>query len=71
MLRKPLYTSKTAYLSEHAVDGRTLSAYVRLIADRGRAITDGENVTVCTDTLTPEKWTDCDLPEEEEAHEPA
>lgn len=38
----------------------------RLIADEGKAITDGDIVTECIDVNSAEGWTDCDLPEEVE-----
>lgn len=61
-----LYTGGGVSLSPIPAEGRTLSKYVRLIADEGRAITNGEAVTTCVDTLTPEVWTDCDMPTDEE-----
>ena len=40
--------------------------YVRLVADDGKAITDGEIVACCIDVRAdgPGGWTDCDGPEE-------
>ena len=41
----------------------------RLVADEGRAITDGENVVTVIDLLHRkdcEKWSDCEKPEEED-----
>lgn len=40
--------------------------YVRLIADDGKAITDGEIVACCIDVRADDAggWTDCDGPEE-------
>lgn len=63
-----LYTGNGVSLSPVYAEGRTESHYVRLIADDGRAITNGETVTVCVDVLKTEtdKWADCDLPPEEE-----
>jgi hypothetical protein len=68
MIQKPLYTGNGVSLSPVYAEWRTESRYVRLIADEGRAITDGETVTVCVDVLKTEtdKWADCDLPPEEE-----
>ena len=66
MITKELYTGGGVSLSPVPAEGRTLSTYVRLIADDGRAITDGSTVTVCVDTTRPELWTDCDAPEETE-----
>lgn len=36
---------------------------VRLIADEGKLLTDGETVTSCVDTDTAEGWTEIDDPE--------
>lgn len=68
MKQVSLYTGNGVSLSPIPAEGRTESRYVRLIADEGRAITDGETVTVCMDVLKTEtdKWADCDLPPEEE-----
>lgn len=40
--------------------------YVRLVADDGKAITDGEIVACCIDVRADDAdgWTDCDGPEE-------
>ena len=38
----------------------------RLIADDDKAITDGDTVTYCIDVMSPEGWTDCEAPEEED-----
>lgn len=35
---------------------------VRLIADEGKVLTDGETVTPCVDTDTPDEWTEIDAP---------
>lgn len=37
----------------------------RLIADEGKALTDGTTVTTCTDTDKPDAWTEIDAPGEE------
>lgn len=68
MTKKQLYKSDSIYLTEHRGEGRTESRYVRLIADDGMAITNGDTVTVCVDVLRTDtdRWTDCDLPPEEE-----
>lgn len=39
---------------------------VRLVADEGKALTNGETVTSCVDTDSAEGWTEIDAPEEEE-----
>lgn len=66
MTQMTLYTGAGASLSPVNAEGRTVSDYVRLIAEEGMGITDGETVTTCIDTLTPELWSDCALPEEPE-----
>lgn len=68
MIRKVLYTGNGVSLSPIWEEGRTESRYVRLIADDGMAITNGETVTVCVDVLAEDahKWTDCEMPPEEE-----
>ena len=38
----------------------------RLIADDGKALTDGEIVAECVDTATPDEWTEIDAPAEED-----
>ena len=37
----------------------------RLVADEGKALTDGETMTSCTDTTEVDKWQEVDAPEEE------
>lgn len=71
MIQKTLYTGNGVSLSPIWAEGRTESRYVRLIADEGRAITDGETVTVCVDVLAEDaqKWTDCELPEADDPEE--
>lgn len=34
---------------------------VRLIADEGKALTDGTNTTTCTDASSAEGWTEIDI----------
>lgn len=67
MTQKPLYTGGGVSLSPLNAEGRRLSKYVRLIADDGKAITNGVVVTTCTDVLTENvtSWADCELPAEE------
>lgn len=43
----------------------------RLVADEGMALTDGTNVTTCTDTDDPLIWTEIVAPPEEDADETA
>lgn len=38
----------------------------RLIADEGKALTDGTTVTACTDTDKPDVWTEIDAPDDPE-----
>ena len=56
-----LYTGNGVTLSPVFADGRTESNYVRLIADEGQAITNGEVVTGCVDVPKADigKWRDC------------
>lgn len=67
MVQKQLYTSETAYLTEQPGENCTISLFVRLIADDGKAITDGETVTVCVDVPKENVplWMDCEMPPEE------
>lgn len=60
-----LYTGGGVSLSPMDGEGRRESEFVRLIADDGKGITDGNIVTVCVDTKTPEAWSDCDAPNDE------
>lgn len=68
MIQKTLYTGAGVSLSPIWAEGRTESRYVRLIADEGMAITNGETITVCVDVLATDahNWTDCEMPPEEE-----
>ena len=34
---------------------------VRLVADEGKALTDGTNTTTCTDVSSAEGWTEIDI----------
>ena len=71
MIQKPLYTGNGVSLSPVNAEGRTESKYVRLIADEGKAITNGVTVTTCVDVLSTDapNWTDCELPAEEDSEE--
>ena len=57
-----LYTGGGVTLSPVNADGRSLSEYVRLVADDGLAITDGDIVVSCIDVRSKEayKWRDCE-----------
>ena len=37
---------------------------VRLIADEGKALTDGTNTTTCSDVSSAEGWTEIDAPKD-------
>lgn len=67
MIQKTLYTGNGVSLSPVYAEGRTESKYIRLIADDGKAITNGNTVTVCVDVQRENApfWTDCELPPEE------
>lgn len=58
-----LYTGDGVSLSPQNGEGRTVSQYTRLIADDGKAITNGSIVTICIDVPNAEivNWSDCDL----------
>ena len=64
-----LYTGGGVSHSPVDGDGRTLSAYVRLIAEENQAITDGNQVLSCVDVLETEseKWVE--IPEVEPEQE--
>lgn len=68
MIKKELYSGNGVSLSPIKEEGRSLSNYVRLIADDGFAITNGTVTTTCVDVLSDETeaWTDCELPPVEE-----
>ena len=68
MIQKTLYTGNGVSLSPVYAEGRTESKYIRLTADDGKAITNGNTVTVCVDVLKADAslWTNCELPPEEE-----
>lgn len=67
MIQKILYIGNGVSLSPMYAEGRTESEYVRLIADEGKAITNGVTVTACVDVLRTDadNWTDCELPSED------
>ena len=71
MIQKTLYTGNGVSLSPMYAEGRTESKYVRLIADDGKAVTNGVTVTTCVDVLKADvgNWTDCELPPEEAGEE--
>lgn len=57
----PLYTSDTASLSPRKDGSAVESDYVRLVADAGYAITDGEVVVCVIDVHKDDasRWNDC------------
>lgn len=68
MMQKALYTGGGVSLSPMPGEGRTVSSYVRLIADEGMAITNGETVTTAMDVPAADAWTwsDCEAPPDPE-----
>ena len=68
MIIKELYSGNGVSLSPKFEEGRTISDYVRLVADEDMAITNGERIATCVDVLNTEvgNWTDCELPPLEE-----
>lgn len=64
MIEVKLYTGGGVSLSPTQRDGSIESDYVRLVADDGYAITNGEDVTTVIDIPKSDvqNWTDCDLP---------
>lgn len=68
MITKKLYTGNGVSLSPIEAEGRKLSAYVRLVAEDGMAITNGSTVTTCADVLATDvpKWSDCEAPADED-----
>ena len=63
-----LYTGQGASLTPQYIEGRVQSQYVRLVADEGKVVTDGERTSECVDVLasTINNWTEIDAPEPEE-----
>lgn len=68
MERIILYTDGNS-LSTTAFDNWEVAKFVRLVADEGKAITDGIDIINRIDTNRPENWSDCDSPEEAEVTE--
>ena len=58
-----LYTGGGASYSVEQRPGSIESAFVRLVADDGRGITDGESVLQVADVRSEDvnNWTDCEL----------
>lgn len=59
-----LYTGSGVSLSPVYVEGRRESAYVRLVAEDGKALKNGEIVTGCVDVLASDvsNWTEIEAP---------
>lgn len=68
MTELKLYTGGGVSMSPMDGEGRKLSAYVRLVAEDGMAITNGKTVTTCADVLATDapNWTDCEAPADED-----
>ena len=68
MITMTLYTGGGISLSPIYAEGRTESAYVRLVADEGKALQKGEIVTPCVDVLASDvsNWTEIDAPAQED-----
>ena len=49
-------------LEQNSSYGELIGTCMRLIADPGKVLTDGVNVTNCIDTETPEVWSEIDEP---------
>lgn len=60
-----LYTGGGVSLSPIYEEGRTQSSYVRLVADEGKALQNGEIVTTCIDVPLSDvgNWTEINEPE--------
>ena len=67
MTQITLYTGGGVSISPVYEEGRTQSAYIRLVADEGKALQKGENITGCIDILPTDvpNWTEIDEPEPE------
>ena len=69
MIEKILYTGGGVSLTPVPAEERTVSGYIRLVADENKAITNGTIVTCCIDVPGEAKntWVDCEMPVGEEA----
>ncbi len=63
-----LYTGGGVSISPSSGDGRTKSAYVRLVAEDGKILQNGEIAAFCIDVLAEnaDVWTEVDYIETEE-----
>ena len=68
MKQLALYSGNGVSFTPIYEEGRVETNYIRLVAEEDKAITNGEIVTACIDILSADadKWTDCELPEEEQ-----
>lgn len=55
----------TKSLTQRTDKGELIGTEYRLIADPGKVLTDGVNVTFCIDTDDPARWTEEDEPQPE------
>lgn len=69
MNRIRLYSGAGVSFSEEYAEGRVPSPYIRLVADDGKMLQNGETTTVCIDVLATEAdaWTEVDYVESEES----
>lgn len=68
MIVKTLYTGGGVSLSPVYAEGRSESRYVRLVADDGKAVTNGSIITACVDVPTDQvgNWSDCAAQEQDD-----
>ena len=71
MRKEKLYTGNKVYFSIHKRDGMEESDFIRLTAEEGKAITDGEDITTTADVPEEyaEQWVDCEKPVDDFATE--
>lgn len=71
MKKEVLYKGNNIYFTTQNVTGMSEANYIRLTADEGKAITDGENVTQVADVSkeNANNWADCEKPNDEIATE--
>ena len=68
MRKETLYTGNGVYFTIRKAEGMTEADFVRLTAEEGKAITNGEDITTTADVPKEHTamWTDCEKPMEEE-----
>ena len=69
MRKMNLYTGGGVSLSPIDGEGRTLSDYVRLVAEENYVITDGKQILTCVDVLETEVENWVEIPSDEAGHE--